>query len=251
MTKRDFHIRIGVKNDADQKSAVWRIWTAKAPKYDIYIAARNIAGEFKVSLHETGDWRAAITKQYAEKLFDDSVNIPNERILDKWERPKALTKDLTLAYRIIVPNSDLEEGPSYTKKIEWIAPKFENNNTEILLFLTKPTYKSEDWPGKKLGAKLVANYKLANNETLWIVYINIEMSKKFETTLKQMRKNLVKSLPKRIQLKNLIKSGRPRIIYGTNDSKEVANAFDLSFKKTFSVASYLKLIFKSLVNRIK
>lgn len=119
------------------------------------------------------------------------------------------------------------------------------------MFLTKPTYKSEDWPGKKLGTKLVANYKLANNEILWIVYINIEVSKEFETALKKMRKKLVNSDPKRIKLKNLIESERPRIIYGLTDNKGIANALDLSFKKTFSLASYLKLIFLSIVNRLK
>jgi len=40
-------------------SGLWRIWGANAGsgKSDVFVAARNVAGVQKISLHESGDWR--------------------------------------------------------------------------------------------------------------------------------------------------------------------------------------------------
>jgi hypothetical protein len=39
-----------------RRSTIWRVW-ANPKKGDIYIASRKTAWNFKLSLHESGDWR--------------------------------------------------------------------------------------------------------------------------------------------------------------------------------------------------
>jgi hypothetical protein len=59
----EFVARFGVGSADGPRSAVWRLWTGKGTS-DVYVAARTLGGNLKVSLHESGVWRYAFTKEY-------------------------------------------------------------------------------------------------------------------------------------------------------------------------------------------
>ena len=111
MSKQDFHYRFAVGNPRYRRSSIWRVWTSKSPKSDIFIAARNLAGTLKMSLHESGIWRAAFTAEYAAKYLKDSIPPSKARRLEEWKRPPDIAPGVTLAFRIIIPNQDLEVIP--------------------------------------------------------------------------------------------------------------------------------------------
>jgi hypothetical protein len=49
-------LRFAVTAEDGRRSADWRVWTARNSD-DIYVAARQVVGDFKVSLHQSGSWQ--------------------------------------------------------------------------------------------------------------------------------------------------------------------------------------------------
>lgn len=76
-------VRVAV-GEHGNRSSVWRIW-ANHGTSDVYVAPRTAAAQQKYSLHGTGDWRYAYTKDYFEELaFEDG----RPRYFDRWARPE-------------------------------------------------------------------------------------------------------------------------------------------------------------------
>lgn len=44
---------------------MWRVWSVKN---DVYVAPRKKGGDFRISLHESGQWRLGFTKEYGDKM---------------------------------------------------------------------------------------------------------------------------------------------------------------------------------------
>ena len=57
-------VRVVAGTDFEPRSAVWRIWSQQN---EIYLARRDIASELKTSLHSSGIYRHAFTKQAQTK----------------------------------------------------------------------------------------------------------------------------------------------------------------------------------------
>jgi hypothetical protein len=79
--KRESTLRFAVIQDGKVASSIWRVWKARN-KNDIYIAPRNIAGELKVSFHESGYAHLAVTKQSAARQGREI-----RPVIFKWQRP--------------------------------------------------------------------------------------------------------------------------------------------------------------------
>lgn len=253
MGNNDFHIRLGVKNKKGHRSGVWRIWTAKPPKNDIYIACRSAAGNLKVSLHESDIWRVAFTKQFADNLFNESENISKDRLIEEWKRPNEIVQGATLAFRILIPNSELEKLWIPKKKVKWIIPEKEDQITEIILMLTKPTIEmGEEWPGEKnMNTKYIADHTLPNQEKLWLVYVAVDNTEKWENSLRANKKKIFNSIPKMINWKGLFKAENPRMIAGGMNKDGSRYYIDLSISKSFLLFSYMKLILATSIEWVK
>jgi len=66
-------------------SDVWRAWS---DGNNVYLAPRMKGGEFKISLHESGKWRFAFTKEYAELMGRLGTWGANERHRLFWSTAK-------------------------------------------------------------------------------------------------------------------------------------------------------------------
>lgn len=77
-----------------QRSSVWRLW-ANRGKDDVYVATRQSAGIFKVSLHESGDWRLEwVGDDHGDVWFTTGEgDEPQGRIIDRWSRPRQVRPD--------------------------------------------------------------------------------------------------------------------------------------------------------------
>ena len=76
-------VRFAVGGPDEPRSLVWRIWTHRGTS-NLYISDRLQGGDWKVSLHESGDWRFALTREYAE------AREMEDRLFEQWERPQPL-----------------------------------------------------------------------------------------------------------------------------------------------------------------
>jgi hypothetical protein len=84
---REFVVRLAVGDARGACSSVWRFWRGRNTD-DLYIAPRNIAGCLKISLHDSGWFGLAVTKQFYEKLRDagDIPETITSRTILNWQR---------------------------------------------------------------------------------------------------------------------------------------------------------------------
>jgi hypothetical protein len=102
---------------------LWAIDGAVRPDgpSDVYLADRESGRFLKTSLHESGNWRTAVTE---EAVASGKIRLPDgtDRKVTAWERPAMLEKGLTVAYWIATPSSELRTSavkpPS--KHVHWV-----------------------------------------------------------------------------------------------------------------------------------
>jgi hypothetical protein len=166
-------LRFGINDGSGHRAATWKLWTeTSGKKSEIYLACRSLGGSLKASLHESGAWHVAFTKEAFEREVRDAI--PEKgRFIEKWPRPAETAPGMTLAFRIVTPWSaatiPLEQ--SGFKDVLWLPPADEPNATEIDIFIVKPTTVVSGWPGKRsMSTSLIGSIPLENGETVWAVY---------------------------------------------------------------------------------
>jgi hypothetical protein len=82
-SRRELVARFAVGSAEGPRSAVWYLWTGKGTS-DVYIAARALIGNLKVSLHESGVWRIAFTEEHKE---GQASTHDKDRVIERWNRP--------------------------------------------------------------------------------------------------------------------------------------------------------------------
>lgn len=135
-------IRFAV-GEPGRRSSIWRVW-ATSNKGDVYIASRKSTRIFKISLHETGDWRCQWAKYDHEDVTYHPYrqeSVPQGRILARWQRPAANVSGWTDALSIWVPGDDIstvlgdQESPT---DVQWIAPPSGSEAVEFRFWLVEP-----------------------------------------------------------------------------------------------------------------
>ncbi len=94
MSKSRGVIRFAVGTPKTYLSAVWRLWVQKN---DIYLSTRYESGLYKFSLHQSGKWRLAYTKESGLKAHNSS-----DRVMGRWSKPPELN-GITRGTSIFVP----------------------------------------------------------------------------------------------------------------------------------------------------
>lgn len=137
-------IRFAV-GEPGRRSTVWRVW-ANRDKSDVYVASRRSAGIFKISLHETGDWRmqwvssepdhgTALYRSYSGD-YDGSG-----RVLAQWRRPDAHIPGWTDAMSVWVPGADVSDIPGDDEPgdgAQWVLNPGRDRVVEFRLMLAQP-----------------------------------------------------------------------------------------------------------------
>ncbi len=175
MSRKAEHVcRFGVRSHDMRMSKVWRVWSLpRTGKSDVYLTAGRLAGIFKASLHQSGTWQVSFTYQFISKISDRGTWTKISRHFDRWQRPNEIGPGVTLALRILIPNSELREVENHTgstKPVHWVPAPGIGLAVSFDILITKPGTQILDWPGKhSMGTELVSWFSLANNEVLWLV----------------------------------------------------------------------------------
>lgn len=168
-------IRFAV-TDGVKRAATWKCWTlTDKEKGDVYLACRELRDELKVSLHESGYWHIA----YSQKFFEENL-IPfsdsdksDKRFIMEWLRPPEIAEGMTLAFRIITPNSAVSTAfdTPLSENIISIPVPPDNHAVEIAVIITAPYTSVSHWPGRNsMDTQLVGSMSLDSGETVWIVH---------------------------------------------------------------------------------
>lgn len=136
---------------------------------DVYVAARNLAGAFKVSLHESGRWRVAFTNP-------ENPLIPEgqDRAVYKWQRPDELAHGVTRAFEIGIPATEVAVPPEPIKhhaETLWFAPPPKGEAANFDVFLASPGFDlSEGWPGRDaMNARLIFDTQMSNGHQVFVL----------------------------------------------------------------------------------
>jgi hypothetical protein len=160
----DSSIRFNV-TDGSRRSVDWRIWTVKNAD-DVYVAARLVAGEIKISLHQSGSWQHGFISDQAANGF----RLPGQsRHFTIWERPAEITPGWIRAVRILVPDAALQTRPSTA------TPK--KPVTDLLATSGGDTTIAEVWlesaanmtPPPLNGEQLAGRLSQPGGGTVWVV----------------------------------------------------------------------------------
>jgi hypothetical protein len=117
----------------------WKIWVRR---FDTYVACRDNFREFKVSLHASGIWRVALTKETVAarpELFSGG-----DRILHKWS-PDLSSRKPVIGFQLIVMNAGLylqkRQRRGWPTSVVFVEPP---SNPEEMTILSVTIVQSRD-----------------------------------------------------------------------------------------------------------
>jgi len=172
-------VRFGVSDEQQLCSASWKLWTETAGENsEVYLACRELDGELKASLHQSGQWHIAFSNQAYKEHVEGSIPSLKNRFTDKWPRPTEIADGYTLAFRIVTPSPSVTSSRilGKNKKVIWIPKPPDSRATEIDIIITKQHVNISGWPGKSsMGTSLIGSFQLNNGDTIWVVYWVIDI----------------------------------------------------------------------------
>jgi len=106
------YLRFALGSPSGPRSTIWTVFGSKHTD-DVYIGARDTLQWVKLSLHQSGKWRRALTSVEAErrKLPDDV-----DRVMARWEVPEPISEGWTHAASIAIPSSSIQMDPPPFKR---------------------------------------------------------------------------------------------------------------------------------------
>ena len=172
MPNGDFTARLSVGRTDGPSSGVFRIWSPKT-KSDVYASMRGIAGQVKISLHESGTCIAGLTTQFAEKEVEAVAAMGGVRHQSKWTRCRHTGKQFVTPLQFIVPESQLRRRPGRTttnNKVKRIEPPCSGRSVVISCIYSGQCLSNDNWPGRRNQTRLVGTKLLPNGEKFWLIW---------------------------------------------------------------------------------
>lgn len=148
-------------------ASVWRVWVR--PDSSVYVSARAIAGQFKASLHATGDWRLGF-----QHIATGGHGLPDgrDRVVARFTPARELAPGITRAFTLITPWFAVWPRPGWPalpRGTVWIDPPAEGQVVECMLMIVTAKGHMSTWPGIG-GTRLIARVDMPDGRTLWMVY---------------------------------------------------------------------------------
>jgi len=184
-------IRFAVGSPEGPQSPEWRLWSSRNTS-DVFLAARTIAGQAKVTFHESGRWRLAFTEEYASDP-NPYVQPGEDRATAKWRRPPEVAPGITRAFFIMVPASELTspkvESKSHPDTV-WVSPAPSGLATCLTIYFITP---DADIGHIRSLTRPVGDIELRNEEIVWVVTHDQPMTEGQKTILAKGRVEVARS----------------------------------------------------------
>jgi len=165
MTSNDA-VRVAFGSPEAPLSGAWRFWVNGS---DVYLSIREQGGIWKMSLHESGEWFWAFTRESGIKVTDR----PDTRRGKEWTRAPEFKPGWVLAAAISVPRADdkhdlpVLDGVHKFDSVIWLEePEIGWEVQLVLLFAAD----QEADPERDLGESgAIVKFDLDNGEALWLM----------------------------------------------------------------------------------
>jgi hypothetical protein len=109
-------VRFAVGPPNGLTSNSWTLWANR--KGDVYISCRDNFKEAKVSLHASGRWRMGFTSAALAKN-PNLVPLEGNRAWEVWDQPPPQLPNVTIAFRLYFPTSELAVRPEQRQPDQW------------------------------------------------------------------------------------------------------------------------------------
>src|SRR5262249_39213002 len=143
-------------------------------KSDVYIASRRLANSVKVSLHEPGPARFALTREWVERTGFKAPMGRDRRLAVEWERPRPHPpRQVARPLSIIVPYDEVfYRGVPETKQVVFIPPPPEGTCIHFDVIYTPVGAIFTGHPGaQSMGTRLVGKVQLENGEQVFVTWL--------------------------------------------------------------------------------
>ena len=166
-------LRFAIGKPGAGHSAVWAAW---GHRNDYYLGARCILGSTKISLHQTGICRLALTERHYNQLVEWGLPQPSDRAFVKWKRTVAPETGAALAVVLVFPTDYLKlEAPvgSPRKPLLIFEPARPGKAVEVGFFYAREPAESLEPKFLQIGKPLFRT-DLDNGESVWLVAREVE-----------------------------------------------------------------------------
>jgi hypothetical protein len=165
-------------------------------KNDVYVSSRRVANSVKVSLHEPGPARFALTREHVEGPNPIAVPRDDPRAPIEWDRPRPRLPDAPLVrpLSILVPATEvIERGYPETGSVVWRKPPASRGLcVEYDVLYSAEGLTVEGHPGaRSMGTELVGTFKLSNGQQVWVVAWEHELDDEQRARTDGLRKTRV------------------------------------------------------------
>jgi hypothetical protein len=127
-------LRFQIVDTGDRASEAWRIWTT-ATTADVYIGARSIANDIKVSLHQSGIWQHGFSEDGAKKAGVDA----KDRLFQRWKAHADLIPGWQRPVQIIFAADQLQAGgTTQPETVRKVSAPARHNAAIVELWMESP-----------------------------------------------------------------------------------------------------------------
>lgn len=166
-------LRFAVGSAGGPRSRTWRLWVPKG-KSDVYISGRTLGNSVKVSLHEPGPARFALTSEWVRRRSFRAPEGRDRRLAKEWDRPRPRQpRQVARPFTIIVPFDEvISRERSESGEVVWITSPAEGACIHFDVVYTPAHVVVTGHPGaRSMGTKLVGDVQLANGERVFVTWI--------------------------------------------------------------------------------
>ena len=182
-------IRFAVGEPTGARSRTWRLWVPKR-KSDVYISSRRLAESVKVSLHEPGPSRFALTTEWIRKTDYRPPDNRDQRLAVEWERPRPLPpRQIARPLSIIVPWDEvIDRKTSEAGQVVWVAPPPDGMCIHFDVIYIPAGAVVTGHPGSRsMGTSLVGEVQLENEERVFVTWLVRPMEDSLRDRIEKLR----------------------------------------------------------------
>jgi hypothetical protein len=159
-------------------------------KSDVYISGRRLGSSVKVSLHDPGPSRFALTEQWVQNTGFQAPEGKDKRLAVEWKRPHpSPPKQIARPFSIIVPWDEvLDRGVSEKGQVVWIPPPTDGTCVHFDVIYVPAGAKVTSHPGaRSMGTKLVGEVHLENGQRVFVTWIERPMEEATSLHIMKLR----------------------------------------------------------------
>jgi hypothetical protein len=140
-------------------------------KSDVYISGRSLGNSVKVSLHEPGPSRFALTSEWVRRTGFQAPDGRDRRLAVEWARPRPRPpRQVARPFSIIVPYDEvLDRGKPETGQVVWVTQPPEDTCIHFDIIYAPAGAVITGHPGaRSMGTTLVGEVQLQNGERVFV-----------------------------------------------------------------------------------